>query len=213
MNKITLGIIILNVLLSLKGFNDSLFFDKYKFQVGSIKRKEYIRLLSSGFLHVDFNHLLFNMLTLYFFADYLIGTIGVPHFLLIYFTSLLAGNILSFLYHKDEDYYSAVGASGAVSGVLFAFILLYPNEKIYIMFIPIGIPAFIVGVAYLAYTIFGMKRQLGNIGHSAHLGGALAGLLTLVTLHPALFYTRTTTLLLLSIPLVIFLFFGKRLEQ
>ena len=213
MNKVTLGIIIINILFSLKGFNDASFFERYKFQIGAIKHKEYLRLLTSGFLHVDFNHLLFNMLTLYFFSDYLIATIGVPYFLVIYLLSLLAGNLLSYYYHKDELYYSAVGASGAVSGVLFAFILLYPHEKIYIMFIPVGIPAYIVGIGYLAYTIFGMKKQLGNIGHSAHLGGAIAGLLTILLLYPVLFSTRTTTLFFLAIPLIFFLFFGKKFER
>jgi membrane associated rhomboid family serine protease len=98
-------------------------------------------------------------------------------------------------------------------GVLFSFILLFPTEKIYIMFIPIGIPAYIVGVAYLAYTVFGMKRQLGNIGHSAHLGGAIGGLLLMLIMYPALLQTRTLTLLLLAIPLALFLIFGKRLER
>jgi membrane associated rhomboid family serine protease len=213
MNKITLVIIIINVLFSINGFNNRDFFEKYKFQIGPITNGDYIRILSSGFLHVDFNHLLFNMLTLYFFADILIASIGSISFLIIYFTSMVAGNILTYFYHKDNHYYSAVGASGAVMGVLFSFILLFPTEKIYIMFIPIGIPAYIVGVAYLAYTVFGMKRQLGNIGHSAHLGGAIGGLLLMLIMYPALLQTRTLTLLLLVIPLALFLIFGKRLER
>jgi len=213
MNKITLVIIIINVLFSINGFNNRDFFEKYKFQIGPITNGDYIRILSSGFLHVDFNHLLFNMLTLYFFADILIASIGSISFLIIYFTSMVAGNILTYFYHKDNHYYSAVGASGAVMGVLFSFILLFPTEKIYIMFIPIGIPAYIVGVAYLAYTVFGMKRQLGNIGHSAHLGGAIGGLLLMLIMYPALLQTRTLTLLLLAIPLALFLIFGKRLER
>jgi membrane associated rhomboid family serine protease len=213
MNKITLVIIIINVLFSINGFNNRDFFEKYKFQIGPITNGDYIRILSSGFLHVDFNHLLFNMLTLYFFADILIASIGSISFLIIYFTSMVAGNVLTYFYHKDNHYYSAVGASGAVMGVLFSFILLFPTEKIYIMFIPIGIPAYIVGVAYLAYTVFGMKRQLGNIGHSAHLGGAIGGLLLMLIMYPALLQTRTLTLLLLVIPLALFLIFGKRLER
>jgi membrane associated rhomboid family serine protease len=213
MNKITLVIIIINVLFSINGFNNRDFFEKYKFQIGPITNGDYIRILSSGFLHVDFNHLLFNMLTLYFFADILIASIGSISFLIIYFTSMVAGNVLTYFYHKDNHYYSAVGASGAVMGVLFSFILLFPTEKIYIMFIPIGIPAYIVGVAYLAYTVFGMKRQLGNIGHSAHLGGAIGGLLLMLIMYPALLQTRTLTLLLLAIPLALFLIFGKRLER
>ncbi len=213
MNKITLVIIVINVLASIKGFKDSTFFNRYKFQVGPILERDYIRILSSGFLHLDFNHLLFNMLTLYFFADYLIYSIGAMAFISIYLLSLIGGNLLTLFYHKKEYSYSAVGASGAVSGVLFSFILLFPMEKIYIMFIPIGIPAYIVGVAYLAYTIFGMKRQLGNIGHSAHLGGAITGLLLMVLFHPELVQTRINTLILLSIPLIAFLILGKKFNR
>lgn len=213
MDKVTLVIILANVLFSIKGFNDATFFNKYKFQIGPIKNKEYIRMFSSGFLHADFNHLLFNMLTLYFFASVLIGYLGTTNFILIYMLSLLAGSLLTYLYHKDHSYYSAVGASGAVSGVLFAAILLNPSMSIYIMFIPIPIPAYLVGIGYLAYTVFGMKRQLGNIGHAAHLGGAIGGLLLVIILYPEVIQTRATTLGLLAIPILLFLFMGKRFDS
>jgi len=206
----TLGIIIANVLFSIQGFNTPSFFDKYKFQIGPIKDKDYIRMLSSGFLHADFNHLIFNMLTLYFFADVLVLSMGRTAFISIYFGSLLAGNALTYLYHKSNNYYSAIGASGAVSGVLFAAILLHPTMSLYLMFIPIPIPAYIVGVGYLAYTVFGMKKQWGNIGHSAHLGGAVAGLLIAILLSPSLLQTRMLTLGLLAIPITLFFIFGKK---
>jgi len=163
MNKVTLALIVINVLFSMNGLKDANFFNKYKFQIGPISQKDYVRLISSGFLHVDFSHLLFNMLTLYFFADVLILNLGIVSFLTIYILSLLAGNILTYFYHKEEMYYSAVGASGAVSGVLFSAILLFPKMSLYLMFIPIPIPAYIVGIGYLVYTVFGMKKQLGNI--------------------------------------------------
>ena len=212
MNKITLVIIIITVLFSMKGFKDSTWFNKYKFQIGPISRKEYIRLLSSGFLHVDFTHLLFNMLTLYFFADVLIVNLGNSGFIAIYVGSLLVGNILTLLYHKNEMHYSAVGASGAVSGVLFSAILLFPKMSLYLMFIPVPIPAYIVGIAYLAYTVFGMKKQHGNIGHSAHLGGAVAGILLTLLLNPSLIETRSLTLLLLGIPIVLFFIIGNKMK-
>ena len=211
-NKVTLAIILINVLFSLQGFKDSVWFNKYKFQIGPIARKDYVRLISSGFLHVDFSHLLFNMLTLYFFADVLIINLGVFSFIIIYLVSLLAGNILTYFYHKNEMYYSAVGASGAVSGVLFSAILLYPKMSLYLMFIPIPIPAYIVGIGYLAYTVFGMKKQLGNIGHSAHLGGAVAGIIMTLIILPSLIQIRSLTLLLLSIPIAIFFIFGNRIK-
>lgn len=211
-NKVTLAIIIINVLFSLQGFKDSVWFNKYKFQIAPIAQKDYIRLISSGFLHVDVSHLLFNMLTLYFFADVLIVNLGVVSFIIIYLSSLLAGNILTYFYHKNEMYYSAVGASGAVSGVLFSAILLFPKMSLYLMFIPIPIPAYLVGIGYLAYTVFGMKKQLGNIGHSAHLGGAVSGILMTLFLFPSLIQTRSLTLLLLGIPIVIFFIFGNKIK-
>ena len=133
-NMATLVIIGANVLISLKGFNDFSFFEKYKFNVAGIQRGEQIRMFSSGFLHVDFTHLLFNMLTLYFFANVVIVNVGVTKFLIIYFASLLLGNVLSFVMHKNEYHYSAVGASGAVMGILYSAILFgiisvfYPNS-------------------------------------------------------------------------------------
>lgn len=209
MHYITLIIIATNILISLKGFNDVQFFNKFKFQIAGLQNKEYVRYLSSGFLHVDITHLLFNMLTLYFFADVVLQTLGISAFIIIYFISLLVGNIWTFQYHKNELAYSAVGASGAVSGVVFSSILLYPDMSLYIMFIPIPIPAYIVGIAYLAYSLFGMKNRLGNIGHSAHLGGAIAGLLIPIILAPSLLETRKFTLLLLAIPIVLFLIYNK----
>jgi len=212
MNKVTLAIILINVLFSMNGLKDVSFFNKYKFQIGPISQRDYVRLISSGFLHVDLSHLLFNMLTLYFFANVLIVNLGVMNFVAIYLLSLLAGNILTYFYHKEETYYSAVGASGAVSGVLFSAILLFPKMSLYLMFIPIPIPAYIVGIGYLAYTVFGMKKQLGNIGHSAHLGGAVSGLILTLLILPELLTTRSLTLVLLGIPIIVFFFIGNKLK-
>ena len=114
MNQVVIGLIVINVLVSIKGFSDRLFFERYKFQVGPIKNGEQIRIFSSGFLHVDQAHLFFNMFALYIFADSVIDNIGVLKFVLIYLGSLLAGSTLALSFHKNEPYYSAVGASGAV---------------------------------------------------------------------------------------------------
>ena len=108
---ITVIIIIANVIVSMKGYQDFSFFEKYKFNIGGIRRGEQMRFISSGFLHVDHMHLFFNMFTLYFFADEVIHFLGQSGFLLIYFGSLIVGNILSYFFHKEEYYYSAVGAS------------------------------------------------------------------------------------------------------
>ena len=130
----TLIIIALTALCSFKGFKERSFFESYKFNVGGVKRGEKLRMLVSGFLHVDLQHLLFNMITLYFFADHVIYSVGPFYFFLIYFGSLIFGNLLSYYFHKNESYYSAVGASGAVTGILYAAILLYRNGIILVFY-------------------------------------------------------------------------------
>jgi len=198
----TLGIIIANVLFSMKGFDDFSFFEKYKFNIGAIRRGERIRMISSGFLHADFSHLIFNMLTLYFFADVVIATIGFVKFLIIYFTSLLVGNLLSFFFHKDEYHYSAIGASGAVMGVLYAAIMFYPNMKLYLFF-ALPIKAWVFGILYLFYSIYGMKKQLGNIGHDAHFGGAIAGYILTILFVPSILQTQLWIVLVLAVPILV----------
>ena len=203
MHLATLAIIATNIIISMKGFKDLSFFEKYKFNIGGIRRGEQFRMFSSGFLHLDFSHLLFNMLTLYFFADVVIGSIGYMKFLIIYFASLLVGNLLSFYFHKDEYHYSAIGASGAVSGILYSAILFYPNMSLYLFFIPIPIPAWIFGILYLLYSIYGMKKSLGNIGHDAHFGGALAGYFLTILFAPSLLNTQLWIIALLAVPLLL----------
>ncbi|HPF98263.1 MAG TPA: rhomboid family intramembrane serine protease, partial [Mangrovimonas sp.] len=161
LDPVTIVIIAANVLISMKGFSDFGFFEKYKFNIGGIRRGEQVRMISAGFLHVDTAHLLFNMITLYFFAGIVIYELGTGNFILVYLSSLLAGNLLSFYFHKDEYYYSAVGASGAVTGIIYSAILLKPDLDLYMFFIPIPIPAYIFGIGYLLYSIYGMKNRLG----------------------------------------------------
>ena len=199
----TIAVIAANVLVSLKGFNDTYFFDRYKFAIGAIKAGQKDRLLTSGFLHVDLAHLFFNMFTLYFFANVVIGWFGPAIFLVIYGISLLAGSLLAVFFHNDEPFYSAVGASGAVTGILYAAILLQPNDSLYLMFIPVPIKAYVLGIGYLLYSIYGMKNRLGNIGHTAHFGGAIGGYLTTLVFRPSLFATDTVMVLLLAIPIVL----------
>ena len=201
-DKATLAIIVINVLVSLKGFSDTNFFDRYKFQIGAIKAGQKERTITSGFLHVDVTHLLFNMLTLYFFADVVIRGFGAPKFLIIYAVSLLAGSLLAMFFHKNEPYYSAVGASGAVTGILYAAILLQPDMKL-LLYFAIPIPAYVLGIGYLLYSIYGMKKKLGNIGHTAHFGGAMGGFAATLLFDPNLIFTSTLMVVLLAIPIII----------
>lgn len=203
LDLVTILVIAANVIISFKGFNDRNFFERYKFNVGGIRRGEKIRIFSSGFLHVDTMHLFFNMFTLYFFAPVVIYFLGTVPFLIIYIASLILGNLLSLYFHKDEYHYSAVGASGAVTGILYAAILLQPNMQLGILFIPLPIPAYVFGILYLIYSIYGMKKQLGNIGHDAHFGGAIGGFVFTLILYPSLFQTDLLMVGLLAIPIVI----------
>ncbi len=207
-----LFIIIANVLISLKGFNDRTFFDKYKFQIGAIKRGEKVRIVSSAFLHVDYLHLILNMYVLYIFAPQLIQNLGVIKFLIIYAGSLFAGSLFTLSFHKNELYYSAVGASGAVAGVIYAAILLNPNMRLIMFPLPIPIPAYIFGVGYLLYSIYGMKNKFGNVGHSAHLGGAIGGYGLTLLVMPSIFMQSTVTIVLLGIPIILLLLFGNKLK-
>lgn len=198
----TIAIIAANVLASIKGFNDRGFFERYKFSVGAIKAGEKERTVTSGFLHVDFTHLLFNMITLYFFADVVIYWFDPSKFIIIYLISLIAGSLFALFFHQNEPFYSAVGASGAVTGILYSAILLQPDMRLGFFFIPIPLPAYILGIGYLVYSIYGMKTRLGNIGHTAHFGGAIGGYLTTLIFRPALLVEETLMVLLLAIPII-----------
>jgi membrane associated rhomboid family serine protease len=142
---------------------------------------------------------------LYFFADVITDLLGRLNFILIYIASLLFGSLLSLYFHKEEYYYSAVGASGAVTGVLYSAILLQPGLNLYMFFIPIPIPSYVFGIGYLLYSIYGMKNKVGNIGHDAHFGGAIGGYIMTLLLSPWLFQTNLLMIGLLAIP--IFLLF------
>ncbi len=206
MGKISLITIIIigaNIIFSMKGFKDFSFFEKYKFNIGSIKRGEQVRMISSGFLHADQMHLFFNMFTLYFFADVVIGNLGQFKFAIIYFGSLVVGNLLSYYFHKNEYYYSAVGASGAVTGILYSAILLYPDMRLYMFFIPIPIPGYVFGIGYLLYSIYGMKNRSGNIGHDAHFGGAIGGYVITLVMATWLFRENLLMVGLLALPIIL----------
>ncbi|CAH8286355.1 rhomboid family protein [Mariniflexile fucanivorans] len=209
LDLLTVIIIAANVIISYKGFGDYAFFDKYKFNVGGVQRGEKIRMFSSGFLHVDTQHLLFNMLTLYFFAGPVINYVQPLGFIIIYIVSLVAGSLLSLLFHKNEYHYSAVGASGAVTGILYAAILLQPGMNLYMFFVPIPIPAYLFGIGYLLYSIYGMKNRVGNIGHDAHFGGAIGGFITTLILAPYLFQTNLLMIGLLLIPIILLFILKK----
>ncbi|MEL1240723.1 rhomboid family intramembrane serine protease [Flavobacterium flavipallidum] len=202
MNTFLIAIILANVLFSYKGFNDYSFFRKYEFHLGSIRAGEQIRMLTSGFLHADLGHLAFNMITLYFFAPVVSAYLGNLMFVMIYFASLICGSLLTLVIHKNEYHYRAVGASGAVTGVLYSAILLQPDMMLGIFFI-IPMPAYLFGILYLLYSIYGMKAKNDGIGHTAHFGGAIGGYLITLLIYPDLIFTEPLMVSLLTIPIVL----------
>jgi membrane associated rhomboid family serine protease len=149
-----------------------------------MRHGRWYQLITSAFLHADLGHLFLNMMTLYFFGPLVEHALPGWRYLALYLGSTLAGSVWTLLAHHREPNYRALGASGAISGVVFSFVLFQPLAKIYIFLIPIGIPAFLYAIAYVLFSIFGMRRQLGRIGHEAHLGGALGGLLLTLLLRP-----------------------------
>lgn len=211
MALITILIIAITVIFSYSAFSNYNLFERYKFQPQAILQgKQYDRLLTSGFLHVDMTHLLFNMLTLYFFANAVIvffakelGTIpnGSVAFAVLYLAAIVGGNLLALIFQKNNYRYSAVGASGGVSGILFATIIIYPDLELYLFFM-LPIKAWVFAILYLAYSVYGVKRQLGNIGHEAHLGGAIVGLIAPLIFRPELITQSQIQILKIQLPLV-----------
>lgn len=202
-------IIAINCIITFYCFNRPSLFDRLKFQVSAIANGEYYRLISSGFLHVDFTHLLFNMITLYFFGDVVVSAFGVTTFYLIYFFCLIGGGVIGYQFHKREPFYSAVGASGAVTGILYVSILLRPEMRMMILPIPFPIPAYWVGIGYMVYSIYGIQKPFGNIGHSAHFGGAISGLLTIMILSPWVALREPFIMILMILP-VLYLIYSVR---
>lgn len=192
---ITYFIIALTAIVSYQAFESSSVMSKYRFSAYAVaNRREYWRLISHVLVHADWGHLIFNMLTLFFFGTgveaalkYYFGGLGVFYFIILY----VAGGIFSSLYslyqHQKHSGYFAVGASGAVSAVLFASILFSPQSSIYLFMIPIGIPAYIFGALYLGYSAYMVKNGHDNIGHDAHFWGAVFGFTFPIALNPDFF--------------------------
>lgn len=200
MHPVLIAVIAITVIISLAGFQNAEVFEKYKFNVSAIKyKKEYIRLLSAGFLHADWGHLFFNMLTLYFFAPVVLYVYGISGFFVIYLSSIIIGNLFSLYLYQKQGWYSAIGASGGVSGILFAAVAYAPNE-IEVNFVP----GFIFGALYFSYSVYMMlnPKPHDNIGHAAHLGGAAFGLVYAVVVEPEVAFSNIYFLGVMSLPLL-----------
>lgn len=150
-----------------------------------LRRRQYATALTSGFVHADLMHLIFNMMTFYFFAFPLEARIGTVRFLVLYFLGLLVSHAGTYIKHEKNPDYASLGASGAISAVLFAAIVYNPSQSLFILPIPVPIPAPLFAVLYLAYTWYASKHPHGRINHDAHLGGAITGLVFVALTEPA----------------------------
>jgi membrane associated rhomboid family serine protease len=185
--SITLIICIITVLVSIGAFNNQKLMDDLIFHGPSIRqRNQWYRMWSHGLIHADAAHLIFNMIALYSFgtglerafsSTCLFGSLGKVMFLILYLTALAAASLPDYMKHKDDYHFRSLGASGAVSAVIFASIVILPTVKIGLIFIPYGISGYIFAVLYLAISYYLDKRGAGNINHGAHMWGAIYGLL------------------------------------
>ena len=173
----SLVIMVITIAVSLIGINQPAFLARMMLRPYTLFRKrEYEKLITSGFVHADYGHLIFNMITFYFFAFPLERRIGSLSFVSLYFIGMVLSEIGTCLKHRNDENYASLGASGAILGVLFASIVYFPNNSLVILPIPIPIPAPLFAVLYLVYTYVRSRQSTDRINHDAHFGGALTGL-------------------------------------
>ena len=189
MFDITLTIIIVTCVVTLAGFRNGKVVDELIFWPPAINKKhQYYRFITCGLIHADYMHLIFNMLTLYFFGTFMEahyqGELGLQkwYYLALYIGALIISNIPTYLKHRNDYNYRSLGASGAVSAVLFAFILLYPWQKIYVLVFPV--PAIVYGALFLVYSAYMSRKGGDNVNHDAHFYGALFGILFTIAVSP-----------------------------
>jgi len=207
MPSISILIIIANLIVSWKGFNNEAFYDRYSFSVEKILiYKQYYRLITSGFLHVNWSHLIWNMISLYFFSGSVESFLGSFQFLLIYLAGIVAGDLFTLFVHRHHSDYSSVGASGGISGIIFAAIAIFPGMRIGFFLLPLAIPAWMYGLAYTLIAIYGIRSRNNNVGHEAHLAGGLIGMLIGIALYPAALTENSLPILLIAVPSIAFIY-------
>ncbi len=151
-----------------------------------VHQGKWYMLISSGFLHADMNHLIFNAISYFFFALPLERIIGPEAFLLVFLGSMVLSDVPSLIRHHNDPAYRSVGASGGVTGVIFSYILFEPNSKIFLFLIPIGIPAYIFAILYMAYSFYADRFGQDYINHSAHIWGGISGAAITILLNPGI---------------------------
>ncbi len=185
-------IILITGVVSFFAFSNRDLFDKLKFNAWYIQHdREWHRFFSYALLHADWGHLLINMFVLWSFSSVVMqfftrdfGLIANLYFLLLYIGGVLFATLWDFAKNRENIYYNAVGASGAVAAVVFASIILFPNGKIFFFFIPVGIPSWLFGILYLIYSAYMGQSSRDNIGHNAHFWGAMFGIVFTLLINP-----------------------------
>ena len=180
-------IFIFTVVTSVYAFNDPGLYGKFMLHPYSVYRKQNVyTLITSGLIHGSWMHLLFNLFTFYFFAFPLENTIGSLRFGIIYLVGLILSDIPSVIKHKNDFHYHSLGASGAISAVLFSYILFYPLSTMMIFPLPVPIWSVVFGVLYLVYCYYMSGNSRDNINHDAHLFGAITGVILTILLVPGI---------------------------
>jgi len=185
-------IILITGVVSYMAFNNRYLFDKLKFNAWYIQHdREWYRFFSYGLLHADWGHLLINMFVMWSFSSVVMqfftrdfGLMAGLYFLLLYVGGVLFATLWDFAKNRENIYYNAVGASGAVAAVVFSSIILYPTGEIFFILIPVGIPSWLFGILYLIYSAYMGKRNQDNIGHNAHFWGAIFGVFFTLLINP-----------------------------
>ena len=182
---VTVTLCFANVAISLWAlYSNPIYFQRFaEWPYQIVHEHRYYQMVTSAFLHANLMHLFFNMFALFtfgftleaFFVELYGGLEGSLYFFLIYVISLMTGSVLTVLLKRNDPKYVAVGASGAVSGVVFSYVIFEPTSQIFVFFIPM--PAYIFALLWIGFSLYGMKTKLGNIGHEAHLGGAVGGVI------------------------------------
>jgi len=178
-------IIIGTVLVSLKGFSDEAFTNRLIFNpLAILGQGQWYRLVTPALLHLNLAHLALNMYMLWMFGKSIEQAFGAPTLLMIYLVSIVGGDALSLFIHRGDAHYRALGASGGVSGLVFAYVFLFPGASLGIIFIPVYFPAPLFAIVWLIIEFYFMGPNQ-RIGHDAHIGGAILGLLATILFYPA----------------------------